>query len=130
MANEMSNWNENADFLADRTNAEPVIFRGVTSTEMLYMLVGGIVIWTPFSLVIGFVIRRPMFALIFIMLLVIGTVYFGSIYLSSLKRNRPDHYYVQMAQIKLARLGIGKHPFFQRSGYWALDRRYEPLQKK
>jgi conjugative transfer region protein (TIGR03750 family) len=119
-----------SDFLPDRVNAEPVIFRGVTSTELLYLLIGGIGLWTPISLVAALVIHRPLFTLIFALVLVIGTVYFGSIYLSGLKRNRPDHYYVQLAQMKFAGFGIGAPPFFTRSGYWALERRFEPLQKK
>lgn len=79
------------DFMPDRLNAEPTVFRGFTTHEMFAAAgvgcVGGFVISLPLLPLAGWVIL-PTGALIMPLLV----VFFGGTFLTRLKRGKPENY--------------------------------------
>lgn len=109
--------------LAGRLNAEPVVFQGCTSAEMVILLVAAVLFWLPLSFlvaaVVGYWIPVMMGGTI---LGVSVTMYFAPKRFQEIKRGRPDGYYQQRGVLTLARLGLRPSVFITRSGLWATGR--------
>ena len=110
------------DVLADRVDIEPPIFKGCSSSELLFLLVGAIVAWVPLSLAIAAIAGRLFYALGLLTVGVMASVYLGATQFQRIKRNRPDHYYVHAAMQRLVRHGLWSCPLIWRSGYWDIAR--------
>ncbi|WP_313569344.1 TIGR03750 family conjugal transfer protein [Comamonas terrigena] len=106
--------------LTDRVNVEPAIINGMTSTEANYiavvsfalsLLVGvALFIVTGFwPLLVVFCIGGPVLSL-----------WYGSLYLQTIKRNRPDGFYVQAAHIWLSKIGIIRCRFIRHNRFYEL----------
>lgn len=118
--------------LTDRVNAEPAIINGMSATEASY--IGGA------SLAISVVLGGGLFFLTgywhFIFVLGIAlpmvTIWYSSFYLQSIKRSKPERWYVQAFRIYLARKGIVKSRYITHDGYMELGRRIDsdPFSQK
>ena len=118
--------------LTDRVNAEPAIINGMSATEASY--IGGA------SLAISVVLGGGLFFLTgywhFIFVLGIAlpmvTIWYSSFYLQSIKRSKPERWYVQAFRIYLARKGIGKSRYITHDGYMELGRNInsDPFSQK
>lgn len=114
--------------LTDRVNAEPAIINGMSATEASY--IGGA------SLAISVVLGGGLFFLTgywhFIFVLGIAlpmvTIWYSSFYLQSIKRSKPERWYVQAFRIYLARKGIVKSRYITHDGYMELGRRIDSDQ--
>lgn len=88
------------DFMPDRLNAEPTVFRGFTTHEMFAAAgvgcVGGSVISIPLLPLAGWVIL-PTGALIMPLLV----VFFGGTFLTRIKRGKPENYLYRRLSWKL-----------------------------
>lgn len=87
-------------FMPDRLNSEPVVYRGLTMPELglaaLFGSVVGFVISLFFVPLVGWVIIPT-----FILIIPLLVVFFGGRYLTRLKRGKPENYiYRQLALIK------------------------------
>ena len=49
----------NEDFLADRVDSEPLIFRGCTNSELVTLLIVSTIVWLPVSILVAVLIGRP-----------------------------------------------------------------------
>jgi len=112
---------DDTEVLAERVDTEPPIFRGCSSSELLFMLLAAVVVWIPLSLLVASVIGRLPFALAILAVGVIGSVFIGATAFQRVKRNRPDHYYVHAAKRFIARTGWS-YPLIWRSGCWDVAR--------
>ena len=114
---------DSQDVLADRLNAEPVIFRGCSASELGLIVAVAAAVWLPLSLLLawlgGAVTMGFGFAGIGIVATVLGT---ASLF-QRLKRNRPDGYYQQRCALWLDHKGLKRAPFISRSGTWDIGRR-------
>ena len=108
--------------LTDRVNADPPIFNGMTASEgvkiavlclIVYIIVGGLL-----TLLTGVWPILPGVTLFG----TIATLWYGSLYLAKIKRNRPEGYYNLAINLWLAARGFAKHKFILRSDYWSLGR--------
>ncbi|WP_312840497.1 TIGR03750 family conjugal transfer protein [Delftia tsuruhatensis] len=118
--------------LTDRVNAEPAIINGMSATEASY--IGGA------SLAISVVLGGGLFFLTgywhFIFVLGIAlpmvTIWYSSFYLQSIKRSKPERWYVQAFRIYLARKGIVKSRYITHDGYMELGRKInsDPFSQK
>ncbi|MDH0513460.1 TIGR03750 family conjugal transfer protein [Comamonas terrigena] len=92
--------------LTDRVNVEPAIINGMTSTEANYIAVVSfalsMLVGVALFIVTGF---WPLLAVLGIGGPVLS-LWYGSLYLQTLKRNRPDGFYVQATHIWLSKIGI------------------------
>ena len=108
--------------LVDRTNGEPPILRGLTSTESNWAIGLAFSVWLLPGAVLGFLTGIPALSLLVITIFPIVTVWFGAGALAKLKRERPAHYHVHLARLWMTRyLGRRQH-FVAHRGPWDLGR--------
>jgi conjugative transfer region protein (TIGR03750 family) len=113
---------EDPTLLADRVDAEPPIFRGCSSSELLAMMVISITSWLPLSIIAALIVNRPAYFLGILAVGVLGTMYFGAGVFYRIKRNRPDHYYVHYVKKFMHTRKLRTAQFTWRSGIWDVDR--------
>ncbi|MCC3701663.1 TIGR03750 family conjugal transfer protein [Rouxiella badensis] len=117
------------DFLPDRLNTEPVIFRGFTAPEMglagvAGLLIGG-VITLPLIPLVGWVIIPT--GMLLTPLLLIG---FGGHWMVRIKRGKPENYIWQRLEEKKHRLGYGDRTLIFKSQSWSLHRKPDNRKTK
>ncbi len=110
------------EILADRLNAEPVIFKGCSSSE-LGMIVGvSMLIWLPLSLMLAWLLGAITMGFGLAGVGVVATVVVCATIFQRIKRGRPEGYYQQQIQIRLHDLGLRRSPWVRRSGAWDIGR--------
>lgn len=114
--------NHDDHVLADRVDTEPPIFKGCSSSELLFLLLASAAVWLPLSVLLALAIGKLTMALAFLTVGVIGSVYLAALVFQRVKRNRPDHYYVHALKRRLRRAGLWSYPLIWRSGYWDTGR--------
>lgn len=116
---------QTTDFLPDRLNAEPVVFRGFTTPELgLAALIGialGLVPGILFSFLWGWV-TIPTGAL----LMPLAVVFFGGRIMTRIKRGKPENYIWQKLAVKRARAGVGDPRTVLTCHDWSLKRSGRP----
>ncbi|EAS1759884.1 TIGR03750 family conjugal transfer protein [Salmonella enterica] len=110
------------EFLPDRLNREPVVFRGMTTTELFIALSGGFIAGL-FGGIIPAVLLNiwaliPTGALLGAVLAIMA----GGRWLARLKRGRPDSWLYQAIGAFFARHGFGDPRLVQRSEIWSVRR--------
>lgn len=110
------------EFLPDRLNREPVVFRGMTTTELFITLAGGFVtglISGIFPAVLyGVWALAPTGALAGAVLSVMA----GGKWLARLKRGRPDTWLYRAMDARLACHGFGNPKLVQTTAVWVIRR--------
>jgi len=110
------------DILADRLNAEPVIFKGCSASE-LGMIVGvAALVWLPVSLILAGLAGAVTMGFGLAGMGIVATVLVTASLFQRLKRNRPDGYYQQRIVLWLDDRGMKRAPFILRSGSWDIGR--------
>ncbi|AIN20024.1 TIGR03750 family conjugal transfer protein [Yersinia rochesterensis] len=108
-------------FLPDRLNAEPIVFKGFTTPELLVTaglsVLGGLVVAIPFSPFIGW-LAFPTVSL----LMPLFTVFFGGRLMACFKRGKPENYLYRHVELWLSRQRLGNPHLIHRSQRWALRR--------
>ncbi|HBE6971689.1 TPA: TIGR03750 family conjugal transfer protein [Escherichia coli] len=112
---------ETIRFLPDRLNAEPTVFRGFITPELGLAALSGVflgLLWTlPLIPLFGWVII-PTGALLTPLLL----VWTGGVWITRLKRGKPDNWLWQRIEEKKAALGVGRPAFIREAQGWSLRR--------
>lgn len=110
------------EFLPDRLNREPVVFRGMTTTELLLVFLCGFIAGLLVGILPAITLRIwaliPTGALLGSALCVLG----GGRVISRLKRGRPDTWLYQTISAFLARRGFGDRRLIQQSAVWTIRR--------
>jgi conjugative transfer region protein (TIGR03750 family) len=112
--------------LPDRVNAEPAIIKGLSYTESKWTIGLAFLLWFPVGSVVGLALQHFPVAVLIIATGPIATVWLAAGYLATMKRNRPDHYYVQLFMRRAARLHLIRSHFVTHAGAWELGRTLEP----
>lgn len=114
------------EFLPDRLNREPTVFRGLTTTELFIALGGGLVSGLLCGIfpavVLGIWALIPTGALAGAMLAIMA----GGKWLARLKRGRPDTWLYRAAGALFARHGFGTPKLVQTSAVWTVRRSERP----
>ena len=110
------------ELLADRLNAEPVIFRGCSSSELGMIVVVSALIWLPLSLLLAWLFGAITMGFGIAGVGVVATVVVCATVFQRIKRGRPDGYYQQRIRIRLHDLGLRRSPWVRRSGAWDIGR--------
>ena len=117
------------EFIPDRLIEEPVVFRGLNDTEIVYIAVGGIVFWLPVSVLLLMPFGFALFGVGIGFALAMLTLILSGNYLQNLKRRMPDGlhlvYLKKMAQKKFSFINFG---YIEESCHWDI-RRDKPVQK-
>ncbi len=113
---------ERDDILADRLNAEPVIFKGCSSSELGVIVGVAALVWLPVSLVLAGLMGAVTMGLGLAGVGVVATVVVTATLFQRLKRNRPDGYYQQRFIIWLHDRGLRRSRLIRRSGSWDIGR--------
>jgi conjugative transfer region protein (TIGR03750 family) len=111
--------------LATRLNAEPPIFRGCTSSELLVIVAVAVGVWLPVGFLVGAALGATTMGLGFSVLGALGTVLGASSLLERVKRGRPEGYYQQRVVLWLEDRGLVRRRHIHYSGPWDLGRRRE-----
>lgn len=116
------------EFMPDRLNAEPVVFRGFTTPELgltvLFSLVAGLMAALPVVPFLGW-IAFPTVTL----LMPLVTVIFGGRLMAWFKRGKPENYLSRRLELQLSRIGAGNRGLILRSRTLAL-RRQQPVIRR
>lgn len=110
------------EFLPDRLNREPVVFRGMTTSELFIALGGGLVagmiggIFPAVLLGIWALIPTGALAGAAIAIMI------GGKWLARLKRGRPDTWLYRAMGARFARHGFGDPKLVQESAVWVIRR--------
>jgi conjugative transfer region protein (TIGR03750 family) len=110
------------DILADRLNAEPVIFKGCSSSELGLIVGAAALVWLPFSLMLAGLAGAVTMGFGIAGIGIVATVLVTASLFQRLKRNRPDGYYQQWIALWLGDRGMKRAPFVRRSGAWDIGR--------
>ena len=116
-------------FLPDRLNGEPVVYRGLTSTELGIVAGGAIGLWLPISLLILGYAGYLMMGFGVAALLAVGTVWLTSSWIQAMKRGRPDGYHVLQLELLLHDLKLHRSNFTRYSGLWDIRRSVSRARK-
>lgn len=109
-------------FLPERLNREPAVFRGLTVSELLIVLLIGLatgaiagiipaILWRNWSLIPSSALPGGALAILF-----------GGRWLARLKRGRPESWLYRALELKLTRFGIGTQRFVLQDGVWTIRR--------
>ncbi len=115
------------EVLADRLNAEPVIFRGCSSTELGVMAAMAIVIWLPLGFGLAWSLDAATMGFGIAGVGVVASIVGLATLFQRIKRNRPEGYYQQWLRIYLHGLKLCHTPWVLRSGAWDLGRTHASL---
>ncbi|MDE0250020.1 MAG: TIGR03750 family conjugal transfer protein [Gammaproteobacteria bacterium] len=115
------------EVLADRLNAEPVIFRGCSSTELGAMAVIAIGVWLPLGFGLAWSMDAATMGFGVAGVGVVASIVGLATLFQRIKRNRPEGYYQQWLRIRLHDFGLCRAPWVSRSGAWDLGRTHAPL---
>lgn len=110
------------EFLPDRLNREPVVFRGMTTTELFIALVagfgGGLLAGIFPAMLLSIWALIPTGALVGAALAIL----ISGKYLARMKRGRPDSWLYRAMGAALARKGFGDPRLVQVSAIWVIRR--------
>jgi conjugative transfer region protein (TIGR03750 family) len=110
------------DILADRLNAQPVIFKGCSSSELGVLVGAAALVWLPFSLMLAGLAGAVTMGFGIAGIGIVATVLVTASLFQRLKRNRPNGYYQQRIALWLDDRGMKRAPFVRRSGAWDIGR--------
>ncbi len=116
------------EILADRLNAEPVIFRGCTSSELGLIVGFANVVWLPLSLLLAWLLGAITMGFGIAGVGVVATGVVMATVLQRIKRGRPEGYYQQWLRIRLQSMSLYRAPWVLRTGAWDIGRtQHAPL---
>ena len=117
------------EFIPDRLIEEPVVFRGLNDTEIVYIAVGGVLFCIPVSVLLLMPFGWALFGVGIGFALTILTLVLAGNYLQNLKRRMPDGlhlvYLKKLAQKKFSFINFG---YIEKSQAWDI-RRDKPIEK-
>jgi len=111
------------EFIPDRLIEEPVVFKGLTDSEVVIIIIGAILFWIPVMVIVLLPFGGALFGVGIGFAMAIGTLLFAGKYLQNLKRRMPDGLHIvyikKQAQKKLSFLNFG---YIETSQYWDIRR--------
>lgn len=109
-------------YIPDRLIADPVVFRGMTDSEIVGLMTVGTLFWTPISILILLPFGYGLFGVAIGVGLAIGTLLLASKVLIRLKRKQPDGLHVVHFKKLLQRKGLKHYGYIDQSQCWDIRR--------
>jgi conjugative transfer region protein (TIGR03750 family) len=116
--------------LTDRANSEPAILRGLTSTETSIAAIIAFVFWAFLGVLVALISKIWAIGVLIASLAPMLTVWVLAGWLASVKRDRPDSFYVHKFWEWRAKSGLAKSPFITHKGYWDIGREFDVARTK
>lgn len=110
------------EFLPDRLNGEPVVFRGLTTSEMFLLLKLGAVLWFPVGIVICAFFGIALIGVGVGAVLTLGTIVIGGNVMQRKKRGKPDNYHVRHLKCLAQDKRLSSYGFTRYTGPWSVAR--------
>ena len=114
--------NDSDDLLAERLNHEPVVLLGYTDSEFAVAVKVACAIAFPTTLLLGFILGKPLPGLAGGFLLALGLVVIGGKLMVRLKRGKPDYYYQTQMKLSLQRFCLGHSGLLTYRGTMSIGR--------
>lgn len=128
MTNEGMNGRE-IQFIPDRLIDEPVVFWGLTDTEIVFSVVGSVIFWIPITVLLLLPFNKALFGIGFGFGIALLTVFFLGRIMQDLKRRMPDGLHVIYLKKKLQRRStLFNFGFIDQSMHWDI-RRWKVITK-
>lgn len=108
--------------VTDRANREPAILRGLTSSEAQLAILFVMPFYTAIGLLVAFVTKIWALGVLIASLAPMLTVWALAGWLATIKRNKPDYYYMHRFNFWLAKNGLRKSRFIDHDGFWETGR--------
>jgi len=118
----MAGYRELNELLPLRLNAEPPIFRGCSLSELMLLVMIGVITLIPCALIICGLLGYLMMGVGLGLLSVIGWVVIGATVLQKLKRGRPQGFYQLRLRLWLEDLHLWHSPFIRKGQVWSVAR--------
>ena len=112
----------NEERVADRMNCEPPIFKGCSTSELMFIAVGATGFWIPVSVIMCALLGAITMGLGIAGVGVVATVVLVASFFQKIKNGRPDGYYQQLCRVWLANKGLQACPLITKSMRWDLGR--------
>ena len=116
-------------FIPDRLIAEPVVFRGLTDSEVVMLMAVGVVFWIPVSVLLLWPLGFALFGVGVGLGLAIVTLLVAGKWLTRIKRKMPDGLHVVYLKHTLQRRGLMSFGYLHRTGHWDIRRR-DPVVRR
>lgn len=116
------------DYIPDRLIADPVVFRGMTDGEVVFIVVSGLVFWIPVSVFVLSLFGYGIFGVALGSGLTIGTLIMAGKHLTRLKRKQPDGLHIVYFKRQLQRKGLARFGYIDQSQSWDI-RRSKPVER-
>lgn len=121
----MSEYSDSS-ILASGTTSEAVVFYGCTTTELVTIVIGSLIIWVPILALVGiFIIGNVLLCLGFVLVAVGITAVLGGRMLQGWKRGRPEGFYQQAITLRLSKYNLVRNTFVTVDGQMSLGRSHK-----
>lgn len=108
---------ETITFIPERLNKRPAVYRGMTLFELLVMSLVGVGIGTLIGILLMLFLRDLVWIPTAMLPSAIISVRFGGLYVSRLKRGKPDNWMERFLMLKRS-----PSKFITTSNYWSIKR--------
>lgn len=108
--------------LTDRANSEPAIMRGLTASETQLAAFIALPFWVVVGVLVAIASEVWALGVLIASLAPMVTVWMLGGRLASIKRDRPDGFYMHKFWQWRAKAGLGESPFITHDGYWDIGR--------
>lgn len=108
--------------VTDRVNVEPPILNGMAASEAMYIALASAAISFLIAGMLQLFTGLGIVLLILVIVLPLITLWYSSLYLMKVKRNRPDGFYVQMIHLYLVEKFNVSSKFIAHKGFWDIGR--------
>lgn len=119
------------EFIPDRLIEEPVVFRGLTDSEVVFITVGAILFWIPISVIVLIPFGWALFGVGIGFGLAIVTLLLAGKYLTNLKRRMPDGLHiVHLKKLAQKRTSFFNFGYIETSQSWDIRRNRKVTKRK
>lgn len=109
--------------LASDVTSEAVVFRGCTTSEIIAIIIGSMVVWGPLLTFVSLYFFDSLFAGVgMVMLATLFTLLIMCAYVTRLKRDMPSEHYQLRLEAFLSKHNIKKYHFFTYHGEMSIGR--------
>lgn len=99
--------NNDIDFIPERLNRIPTVYRGMTIIELAKITLLGVGLGFIVGLIVAVFFKLWVFIVIGMLVMPIPTIIYVSGKFSKLKRGRPDTWLTRHIELKIAQMGLG-----------------------
>lgn len=110
--------------VADLICVEPLLYKGLTTTELTSLAIGGFLVWAVGGMLVIILSGGSLFMMFSAfpigLIMTIGTIVLGARVIQKYKRGKPDGYYEQKIHIKLKKTGLGRSHLIVSDQKWSV----------